>query len=273
MENEDTKDNHDDSTEELSASTSKVEAGKKSGKTDKGKNEPGKQSKKWSLFRHWKTASRAKQISWIWKGIGGTVGIFVLLIYILQYQETVRSNHAQRMPLLINSTPPTLFQPFVCDVRNGIHTGNAQFGVKNIGSGSATHVMPYGGTIQLVPEHKRGTDYIDKPLKPNCKSILNAQELETPLAPGQWINPQLRQVVAMIPMVTSNEPVQLYWVRCVYYSEEYGGKHSTCDTYRLMLPSTNELDSINGSPTFFCDTLPKKGTFQTTVGGSCHEDQ
>jgi len=51
----------------------------------------GRRGRKWSLWRHFKSASRKKQLAWIMKGVGWLLGIVVVPYagYVLSHQPTV----------------------------------------------------------------------------------------------------------------------------------------------------------------------------------------
>ena len=72
-----------------------------------------------------------------------------------------------------------------------------------------------------------------------------------------------------LPKLDKAELVQFYFASCVFYWDDQGTQHATCDRYRLDLPSTNPLDSILGSPSFMCDGQPKNGKFVSDLSGHC----
>jgi hypothetical protein len=219
----------------------------------------------------WRSYSRVKQLEIILAGLAaaGVVGYLIAYIVVSMKQNTLVQ--MQHMPLVINSRAPQFLQPFICDAEKGFHTGNMQTAVKNIGNASAQHVIPYVNSWKIIPEKKTGNPFFDELPEVNCKMHLNAKELESPLAPGREAFPQIRQMVGTLPPISKTDPIQLYWVSCVYYSDEYGDNHGTCDTYRLLFSSTNPLDVLSGSPTFFCDATPKMGKFAGTITGHCQE--
>jgi hypothetical protein len=277
MKNDESDQNNPNTSDEVPAATSgKNQPRKKPNKPKSNKSKSGKyknEPEPKSLRRSWRAASPLTKIGIVVGSVAATATLGYFLVTVWQTLEVRSAAHAQHMPLLINSRPPILRQPFVCDVKNGLHTGNIETGVKNLGTAMAYHVMPYMFEPKVVPERKTGNPFFDSLPEANCKLSPTAEELESPLAPGQEIRPQLRQMVGSLPPITDTDPIQLYWVACVYYGDEYGGKHATCDTYRLALPSSNPLDSINGSPTFFCDATSKIGRFEPTATGHCHQDQ
>jgi hypothetical protein len=242
-------------------------------KNDKSKtrSKESKHDKKKSFRRSWRSASPITKWTLVFVGVAAGSTLVYVGVTFWQTLEVRWAAHEQHMPLVINSRPAQFLQPFVCDVQKGFHTGNMQTAVKNIGNASAQHVVPFLNSWKIIPEKKTGNPVFDALPEANCRMRLNAKELESPLAPGQEVFPQIRQMAGPVPPITKTDPVQLYWVSCVYYSDEYGGNHGTCDTYRLLLPSTNPLDLLSGSPTFFCDAAAKIGKFQDTVGGHCQE--
>jgi len=93
--------------------------------------------------------------------------------------------------------------------------------------------------------------------------------MDFPLPPGIEKSPQIRQSAMTLPPLNEGETVQFYVAECVYYSDDSGAKHGTCDTYRLNLPSSDPLDKFGGSPSFTCDGTPKMGIFTESIGGHC----
>lgn len=159
----------------------------------------------------------------------------------------------------------------MCDVKQGLHTGNIETAFKNVGNASALHVMPYVNIVKIIPEKKTGNQFFDALPEVNCELQPKAKELEIPLPPDRELFPQIRQMVMTLPPISKDDPVQLYWANCVYYTDEYNGSHGTCDTYRLNFLSASELDILQGSPTFYCDATPRMGRFVSTVTGHCQK--
>ena len=224
-----------------------------------------------SFRRSWRAASPINKTGVVFAGLAALATLGYLAVSIWQTLENKQAARAQHMPLVINSRAPELLQPFVCDVKNGLHTGNMRNGMKNIGTASAYQVMPFSAIVKIVPEKKTGDQFVDEIPDVNCGGSMSAKELESPLPPGRELQPQLRQMVVSVPPIAETDPVQLYWVNCVYYADEYGGRHATCDRYRLTLPSDNQLDALSGSPTFYCDAKPRTGRFDGTIGGHCQQ--
>jgi hypothetical protein len=250
--------------------SAEVKRVKKSNKSKPVTQDPNREKKK-SFRRSWKSASPITKLTLIFLALAALGTLAYVGVSIWQTLEVRWSAHAQHMPLVINSRAPEFLQPFICDVQKGFHTGNMQTAVKNIGNASAYHVVSYFGFPKIIPEKKTGKPFFDALPDVNCKVQVKANELESPLAPGQEMFPQIRQMAGTLPPISNTDPIQLYWVSCVYYSDDYGAKHATCDTYRLMFPSTNPLDVLSGSPTLFCDATPKMGKFAGTISGHCQE--
>lgn len=173
-------------------------------------------------------------------------------------------------PLVVNSRPPEFLQPFTCSPTTGLKTGNMQITVKNIGNRKADDVFAMLLQIKIVPEKKTGNPLFDDIPKGDCDAKINPNPLEFTMAPGEEKRPQIRQMGSMgMPPISDGDPVQLYAVNCIYYSDEYRHHHGTCDTYRLSFPSSEPLDAINGTPTFVCDGRPKIARFQEALEGHC----
>jgi hypothetical protein len=252
----------------------RTDTNKKLTKVETSQSKSGKR-KKWSLWQHWKRASRKQQMKWGAEGIGVLLGIGVLVYYVASYFQSERHFQFEYKPFVVNSRPPQLLQPFVCDVkRNGFTFGNMRTFVKNIGNARAINVVPYDITLRVVPENRTGIAQIDNPPTVDCAKKLNAQavkDLDYPMGPGLEVSPEIRQGVGTIPRMKDGDTAQLYATSCVYYSDDYGKSHGTCDTYRLQLPSDNPVDVLYGTPTFACDGTPRMGTFSGTIGGHCQQ--
>jgi len=231
---------------------------------------PGKK-KKWSLWRHWKSASRAKQAKWVAQGLLVASGVAGVAVYEWGNLQTKWNFVAEHKPIVIHSRDPELLQPIVCDPKVGFHSGNMVSAIKNIGNATAYHVIPYVQLIKIIPERKTGNAIFDEVPVGDCKKSVSMKDLEFPLAQGVEVFPRMRQSAGTIPPVADGDRVQLYMSECVYYSDEYGQQHGTCDAYRLYLPSNDALDRLSGSPSFVCDALPKTGKFGGALEGHCQE--
>jgi hypothetical protein len=120
----------------------------------------------------------------------GVIGVYVWSN--LQTKWNFQQEHA---PLGINSRPPKLLQPFACDPGNGLHTGNMQSFVKNVGNARAISVNPYLQMMKVIPEHKTGDSFIDGLPVVSCDLKVKMPGTEFNLAPGMEVSPQLRQSV------------------------------------------------------------------------------
>jgi hypothetical protein len=271
MKNDDPSQNAPNSEPDAASTPSPNKRNKKDNKANNKADKPNQRRKK-SFREVWRSYSRVKQAEFIIGALVAAGAVGYLVAYIVESITQNAQIRAQHMPLVINIRPPEMLQTFICDPTAGLHTGNMQTAIKNIGTASAFHVMPFFNVPKIIPEKKTGQKFYDAPPEANCKLRPKANEIDSPLAPGREMSPQIRQMAGSIPPIGKNDPIQLYWVSCVYYSDEYGGTHGTCDTYRLMFPnSDNPLDALSGSPTFFCDATPKKGKFADTIGGHCQE--
>lgn len=197
--------------------------------------------------------------------IGGLTLIGAIVALILSEMH----RREDRRPVIINSRPPELLQPFTCDPKDGFHSGNIQTFAKNLGNIGADNVFPVFA-LKIIPEKKSGNPIFDELPPANCNLTITDSSIEFSVPINIEMRPQIRQSAGTLPPVTSSEPVQLYASSCFYYRDPYNNRHAVCDLYRLDLPSTNSLDKINGSPTFMCDGTPKIGKFTKIFsGGHC----
>lgn len=175
-------------------------------------------------------------------------------------------------PLIINSRPPELLRPFVCDQeRHTLSMGNMQLFVKNVGNARAINVNPYISTTKLVPEKRTGNAFLNDLPYVNCDAEPKVPDTTINLAPGQELIPQKDQTAVSFVAFPDQTVFQLYFVSCIYYSDDHGSDHATCDTYRLDLSTDNPLGALSGSPSFFCDQKPRIGRFVEAVRGHCRK--
>jgi hypothetical protein len=208
----------------------------------------------------------------VFAGITAAAAVGYLLVSIWQTRQAKHLAQIEFRPLVVNSRPPELLQPFVCDQkRNALSTGNLRTFVKNVGRARAINVVPYMMMMKVIPEKKTGQAFIDDVPSVNCDLKPTMPEATFNLAPGQEWDTQIRQSVLSVFGLPEGAAVQLYLVSCVYYSDEYGSNHGTCDTYRLNLPSINALDVFSGSPSFICDGTPRTGRFAGAITGHCQK--
>jgi hypothetical protein len=274
MENDDTKNSKGETPADPSPVAPKKQTRKERSKANETSQKTHKKEKH-GLWRNWKALSRTRQVELSFLGLVAIGGIGYLIAYICvsvwqgrQARAIAQMEHA---PLVIHSRPPELLMPFTCDAKDGLRTGNMQSFVKNIGNATAFDVNPFFGTRKIIPEKKRGQPFFDDPPVGDCGAKIDKTPMDFPLPPGVEKSPQLRQSVMTLPPLSDGETVQLYITECVYYSDDSAIKHGTCDTYRLFLPSSDPLDRFGGSPSFFCDGVPKMGRFTESIGGHCQK--
>jgi hypothetical protein len=276
MENSDTKNGQHEIGNKAADGATNIQANThaKSAKKSKKKAAQGKR-KKWTLRQHWQRASQPKRLKWTVEGIGVIVGLLILANYIWGNLQTMWNFHIEHAPLVVHSKPPVLVQPFVCSPQNGYLFGNVvAASVKNIGNRTALRTYPLDLTTKFVPDQKTGKPIWDKIPIGKCDTKVGQLPETFPLEPGAERSPQIRDEAGSLPPIGSGDKVQLFKEECVYYSDEYGGIHATCDTYRLYVPDTDprdSLDAVSGTPDFVCDGAPIKGYFSPIIGGHCQE--
>jgi hypothetical protein len=261
-------DNDFNTEKDTAPASAKIKGGEK--KSESG-SQPAKTTHKGkkSLRESWRSSSQLKKIEMILLGLVAVGGIGYLIAYIIVSISQNTQTKKQHAPLVINSRPPEFLQPFICDFKNGFRSGNMQNFVKNVGNATATNVFPSLNRFKIVPERKTGNAFIDEPPIGDCNAKMGPSAVAFPLAPGIEMRPQYRQTVMSLPNLTEGDSIQLYDAVCLYYSDDYGVSHGTCDTYRFYFPSNNPLDTLSGSPSFVCDGLPKNGKFVPHVTGHC----
>ncbi|SRR5229473_1945447 len=263
-------DNNHKTSEDQTLSASQTENGKKQDKPNTQPRKSKNQGKK-SFRRSWRAASPIQKLGLVITGIGTAVALCLLIVNIWKTLQDKWAVQIQHAPLVINSHPPRLLQPFICNRETGLHLGNMQFAMKNVGNASALNVIPYMRVMKIIPEHRTGNPIIDEIPIGDCKVSIAAKGLGFPLAPGKEFFSPMRQAVGAIPPLAEGETVQFHVSSCIYYFDEYGSHHGTCDNYVLLLPSSNPLDILNGSPSFVCDGMPKMGQFGKALTGSCQQ--
>ncbi len=266
MEDRNGADNNHKTTEDQTLGASKTEKSKKQDKPDTQPKKSKNEGKK-SFRRSWRAASPIQKLGLVITGIGTAVALCLLIVNIWKTLQDKWAVQIQHAPLVINSRPPQLLQPFICNRETGLHLGNMQFAMKNVGNASALNVIPYMRIMKIIPENKTGNPIFDEIPVGNCKASITMKGLEYPLAPGREFFSPIRQGVKAIPPLAEGETVQFHVSSCIYYSDEYGGHHGTCDTYILLLPSSNPLDVLGGTPSFICDGTPKMGKFGAALTG------
>ena len=270
MKNNGASENDSNATQDTTSARPKTKRRKKQRESRGQPDEAGSQNKK-SWRSVWRSSSAFKKAEFVLLGLTalGTVG--GLIAYITVSVMQTRQTQMQYAPLVINSRPPELLQPFTCDPKRGLYTGNMQTVVKNTGNARAINVWPYTNLLTIIPERKTGNTFVDDPPPANCDLTVNAGEATFTLAPGQEARPRIRQSAGTVPELPEGATVQLYFMSCIYYSDDYAVNHGTCDTYRLFLPSKNPLDVLGRSPSFVCDGAPRTGRFVGHVTGHCQK--
>lgn len=198
-----------------------------------------------------------------------TVGYVCVTVWqTLQAKWVVQIEHA---PLVINSRPPELFQPIICDAKEGLHTGNIHTFIKNVGNGRALNVNPYRMSMKVVPAIKTGIAIIDDPPHVDCNVKQTNHDIALNLAPGQETGATIRQSGWNSAMLSEGPAYEVFFVSCIDYSDEYGNDHATCDTFLLSFQSSEPLDALTGLPTFICDRTPKVAKFFGAATGNCQK--
>lgn len=271
MENDDTKKSGSKASKELRPITPKLQTDTK-GNSPKESNKQSRKHQKWSLKRHWKAASRKQQVKWVAEGIGGLIALGVLVTYIWSNLQTKWNFQAEHRPIVIHSRPPNLVQSLSCDPARGLHIGNMQEFVKNVGRGTASNVFE-ASDVKVVPEQKLGNGFWDDPPSvgpENCSlgpRVLDPK-ITSSIAPGEEKVAVMREAAWNTPPFHKGASAQIYMTSCVFYSDE-DTHYGTCDTYRLFVPSDNPLDQLLGTPTVACDGKEVTGKFVSAFAGHC----
>jgi hypothetical protein len=218
-----------------------------------------------SFRRSWSSTSPLTRI-WIIIVAAGAIAI------LWQNWQARRLARMESRPLVVNSRPPELLQPLVCDPKShALTTGNVRIFLKNAGNARAVNVVPSLVTIKLVPEKKTGNASLDDLPSVNCDLKPPTAKDAFNLAPGQQRVTQVSQSVMSVSGLPQGAAVQLYLVSCVDYSDEHGSNDATCDMYRFNLPSSDPMDVLSGNPIFFCDGIPRAGRFVAAIAGHCQK--
>jgi hypothetical protein len=217
--------------------------------------------KKKSLRRSWRSSSPVTKLSVIFVGLGAVAGVGYVGVAIWQTIQARSAVYIEHSPLVINNRPPELLQPFICNREKGLQTGNINVFFQNVGNARAINVFPQYFREKVIPERRTGNVPPEDPPLDSCDNKVKGNMM---FAPGQPFVTGIRQSSVTIPSSTEGSTFQFYFESCVYYSDDYGKNHGTCDTYRLFLANTNPLDVLSGSPSFVCDGTPKIGKFYGT---------
>jgi hypothetical protein len=214
--------------------------------------------------------------------IGGLITAGYLFNYTWGNLQTKWNFQAEHKPTVVNIRPPD-FQFFACNPPNipqsEMITGNINTHIKNIGTATARKVNPFAVQMKLIPEKKTGNKFFDDaPIVTDetCKHpTFTIPGTVFSLDPGIESGIGLRQSAGtMSPTIKTGDTVQFYLLACVYYSEESGVQHGTCDRYRLHIPAKQTLygvDNLLGTPTIPCDGNYVTGKLQPDIAGHCEE--
>jgi hypothetical protein len=275
MENDDTTNDRDDTSANPYPVALKKQTRKERSKANATAQKP-KQDKKKSYRRSWRSASPLRKLEIIALGIGSMVGIVYLSVTIWGVLQNKWNFQAEHKPIVIHSRPPALLQTFSCTADNGFKTGNMQTFIKNIGNATAEDVFPYWFNTKVVPEKKTGNAFFDDPPEINSSSCEIAattdQKIVFPVNAGTEMSANIQASAGTIGYkLEKGDKVQLWSSACVFYADDFGGRHGTCDTYRLAVPSNESQFRIFGSPILTCDGTEYTGIFVQTTGGRCQK--
>jgi hypothetical protein len=280
MENEDTRNNQRETPSEPSQITSKKQTRKERSKANAIPEKPD-QDKKKSYRRSWRSTSPIRKIEIIIGGIVAAGAIGYLGVTVWSTLQTKWNFQAEHKPIVVNIRPPQI-QFFSCNppgFSGEVITGNIDTHIKNIGNATARKVNPYAIMTKLIPETKSGNKFIDDAptvTDESCKHPrFKIPGIELSLDPGRESGAGIRQTAGTIPFSVENSPmVDFYLVSCVYYADESGADHGTCDRYRLNVPVKPKpfgLDNLSGTPSIPCDGSTVTGQFVPDVIGHCEE--
>jgi hypothetical protein len=249
--------------------------------------------KKWSIWRHVKSASWRRRIAWLCGGLIAAATVTIPPIYVWDHIQRDRQFSAEHKPHVEIVQPPVLEGDFTCDVgEKEIHSkaGKHYVWVKNTSTtGNATDVYVSGPTFRLIPKTPTGIDSVDnfpKLSEETCnnrprpeyrlfnlsagremllpKEIGFGTELIVP-EPTLNMNPQKPEHphesgIVKGPVNNLTE-FMLYAPTCVFYSDYDHGLHATCVSYHLKL--------TDGRYYFSCQETPIRGKFERTLSDYC----
>ena len=278
MENNDRKNNNSDTSKSLpSISDIPNQQTKKPKKSRRTPKTPDDEKRK-SYRRSWRSTGPVRRTEIILLAVGAAGALGYLGVTVWGTLQTKWNFQAEHKPVVIHSRPPKLMQTFTCDAANHIaHMGNMQVFFKNVGTAQAGNVSWEQMVDKVIPQNKTGDNYIDLPpeITPaTCTGTMDDGK-ETKMAPGVELALQMRQGFTSIPeQIGPGAVVNFYLAHCIYYTDDYGGHHATCDRYRLLIPGSNNpgsnnLDSIIGAPAIACGGKEVVGDFVLDVFGHC----
>jgi len=300
MKNDDTKNSNEQASDNLNPSTIKIKTNEQTTKATN-PNKKAKKQKKRSLWQHWKSASRAKQIKWVAEAVAVVTGVLILGIYIWGNLQTRSNFKVEHRPKVIVSRPPELLGKVNCEVTDKaihLYTGAMHIWVRNIRKGDAVGAFVLGPQFKLVPEKKIGNPFFDdipSITDQTCKEKVSPKMKAFPVYGGQEVRVDMVQSAGTFSLVKTSsvtvtlggpqkepetpagqEPdrisvakdaiFQLYAPVCVYYFDEDGERYGGCRSYRFVV--TGRIGNSNPYG-FSCTESPLSGTFEETFFGYC----
>ena len=228
--------------------------------------------KKKSFRRNWKSSGPVARLTLIFVGIGAVAGT---VLGIWQGYQTGHIAKVQHRPRVIFSRSPELVGQLNCDITDRqleANTGAMRIWVKNIKNGDAISVFPVLNGAIFIPDKRTGIPFYDDPpqiTEQTCRSHVSPKVQPFPLNAGEekFINSgQSVGAVSLIPtpgakpVIPKDATLQWYFSTCVYYLDEDGEPHGTCQTYRF---------SRNSKYSFSCSESPMTGVFEPIMFNYC----
>ena len=141
MEKDNPSDTKGEATQRLKQGRPNVKTKKKTGQAKASKNKT-PNNKKWSLWRHWKQASKRQRVKWVFEGLGAVTVVVLAVVGVIGLLQAKWLFWAEHKPLVIHNRPPEFLQTFACRVGAGFQFGNVDKIYKNIGNRTAYNVFP-----------------------------------------------------------------------------------------------------------------------------------
>ena len=94
-----------------------------------------------------------------------------------------------------------------------------------------------------------------------AQSIIPTKQIVTFGAPDKPIQPSDPTKTKSPFKITNDTTFQLYGPTCVYYFDEEGDRHGTCNTYRFV--------KSDGNTDLACKESPLRGKFERMLWGYC----
>lgn len=287
MENDDTENSDNQSSEKTPPTAPNVQADTKSKPTQRGKNKSRKHQK-WSLIRHWKAASRRQQFRWIAELIGGLIALSIPVVYYWDHFQRERQFRKEHAPLVIHNVPPKFLQTYKCIPASHIKhepneiptgsfgTGDMDITFKNIGTDTAYDVNEIGSDFaEVIPQKRTGTP-VDQGLQVTQSDCFPKFRL-----PGAPLEPGIEQTIhsgvggaTVAAQVTDKDLVSFEYKTCVHYADSEGQQHATCDVYLLRTHDVSDPRLANdpiGTDQLPCDEVERHGEFFPIIGAHCQQ--